>query len=195
MKSKFLDSTLALALFSALLFTLGHAYDAAYLSRLHLPLNEYLPPSYLEIARPFDIVFLVLQAKWKYFLAFSALIAVVCVVWTLWARFRRWLASIVTFLQRIPLAAYLLVATCGFIALSNWFTNFGWTQADNCIELGKKPYPDWVITLKDKDKQEIRCRLTGASSDCCYVVVLGSGEVETIPKDSVSEISYDSTIY
>jgi hypothetical protein len=194
MKSKFLDSTLALALFSALLFTLGHAYDAAYLSRLHLPLNEYLPPSYLEIARPFDIVFLVLQSKWKYFLAFSALIAVICVVWTLWPRFRRWLASIVTFLRRIPLAAYLLIATFGFIALSNWITNFGWTQADNCIVLGKMPYPDWVITLKDKDKQEIHCRLTGTSSDGCYVVVLGSGEVETIPKDSVLKINYDPTI-
>jgi hypothetical protein len=195
MKSKFLDSTLALAFFSALLFTIGHGYDAAYLSRLHLPLNEYLPPSYLEIARPFDIVFIVLHTKWQGFLAFIALIAVVCVVWTVSPRFRRRLASIVRFLRRIPLAAYLAIATLGFIALGKWITNFGWTQAENCIELGKKPYPDWVITLKDKDKQEIRCRLTGISSDRCYVVVLGSGEVETIPKDSVLEISYDPTIY
>jgi hypothetical protein len=194
MKSKFLDSTLALALVSALLFTLGHAYDAAYLSRLHLPLNEYLPPSYLEIARPFDIVFLVLQAKWKYFLALSALTAVICVVWTLWPRFRRWLASIVTLLRRLPLAAYLLIAMFGFIALSNWITNFGWTQADKCIALGKMPYPDWVITLRDKDQQEIHCRLTGTSSGGCYVVVLGSGEVETVPKDSVLRIKYDPTI-
>ena len=188
------ETNRALALFSALLFTLGHAYDAAYLSRLHLPLNEYLPPTYLEIARPFDIVFLVLQAKWKNFLALSALIAVICVVWTLWPRFRRWLASIVTLLRRIPLAAYLLIATFGFIALSNWITNFGWTQADKCIALGKMPYPDWVITLKDKDKQEIHCRLTGTSSGGCYVVVLGSGEVETVPKDSVLKINYDPTI-
>jgi len=196
MKSKFLDSTLAVAFFSALLFTIGHGYDAAYLSRLHLPLNEYLPPSYLEIARPFDIVFLVLHTRWMQWIclsAFTALIAVVCVVWTLWPRFRRWLASIVTFLQRIPLAAYLTIATLGFIALGKWITNYGWTQADRCIVLGT--YPDWVITLKDKDKQEIHCRLTATSSSACYVVVLGNGEVETIPRDSVLKINYDPTIY
>jgi hypothetical protein len=198
MKSKFLDSTLALAVLSALLFAIGHGYDAAYLSRLHLPLNEYLPSSYLEIARPFDIVFIVLQTNWKHFLTFTVLIAVVTavgsVVWALWPPFRIWLASIVTFLRRIPVVAYLVIAMCGFIALSNWITNFGWTQADKCIEIGKMPYPDWVITLKDKEKQQIRCRLTGTSSECCYVVVLGNGEVKTIPKDSVSEIGYDPTI-
>lgn len=194
MKSKFLDSTLALAFFSALLFTIGHAYDVAYLSRLHLPLNEYLPPSYLEIARPFDIVFVVLHSDYQYFLAFSALIAVVYVVLALWPRFRRWLASIATFLRRIPLAAYLLMAAFGFIALSNWITKFGWTQASRCIDIAN--YTDWVITLKDY--QNVRCRLAAASSDCCYVVVLRSGPntiVQTIPKDSVSKIEYDPTIY
>jgi galactokinase len=56
------------------------------------------------------------------------------------------------------------------------------------------PYPDWVITLKDKDEQKIHCRLTGTSSGGCYVVVLGSGDVETIPKESVLKINYDPTI-
>ena len=64
MRSKFLDSTLALAFFSALLFTIGHAYDYAYLGCLHLPFNEFLPPSYLEIARPFDMLFFVQHSNY-----------------------------------------------------------------------------------------------------------------------------------
>ena len=72
MKTKFLDSTLALAFFSALLYMIGYAYDVSYLTRLHLPLTEYLPPTYLEIVRPFYLVLVKAKTHWLGFGAIGA---------------------------------------------------------------------------------------------------------------------------
>jgi len=192
MTSKFLDSTLALAFFSALLFTIGHAYDYAYLGCLHLPFNEFLPPSYLEIARPFDMLFFVRHSNYWHFVVFGSLIAAACVVWALWPRLRHWLAPIGRFLGRIPLVAYVVIGAFAFIALSNWATKFGWTQASNALNIVDSP--DWVITLKDG--QKMRCRFLTASPERYAVVcrVGADSTVQTIPRDAVSRIDYDPSI-
>ena len=196
MKTKFLDSTLALAFFSALLYMIGYAYDVSYLTRLHLPLTEYLPPTYLEIVRPFYLVLVKAKTHWLGFGAIGAVVAVVGILSASWPPFKHNLDRITTFLRRIPLGFYILTAAIGFITLSNWVVNFGWTSAEREIDMiAIKDYPDWTITFKDK--QSIRCHYVTAS-DRCYAVILRDGSntiVRTIPRDSVSKIEYDQSIY
>jgi hypothetical protein len=96
------------------------------------------------------------------------------------------------FLGRIPLVAYVVIGAFAFIALSNWATKFGWTQASNAIKIAD--YPDWLITLNNE--QKMRCRLLAASPER-YVVVCRNGAdtiVQTIPRSAVSRIDYDSSI-
>ncbi len=196
MKTKFLNSTLALAFFSALLYMIGYAYDVSHLTRLHLPLTEYLPPTYLEVARPFYLVLVKAKAPWRVFGAVGALVAVVGILLASWPRFQRNLHRITTFLRRIPLGFYILTAAIGYITLCNWVVNFGWTTAEREIDIiASKDYPDWTITLKDE--QSIRCRYVTAS-DRCYAVVFRDGPntiVRTIPRDSVLKIEYNQSIY
>ncbi len=196
MKSKFLNSTLALAFFSALLYMIGYAYDVSHLGRLHLPLTEYLPPTYLEVARPFYLVLYKAKAAWRIFAAVAALLAVAGILSATWPPFQRNLHRLTTFLRRIPGGFYLLTAAIGYIALTNWVVNYGWTTAQREIDMiAVKHYPDWTITLKGE--QSIRCRFVTAS-DHSYVVIFDDGSntiVRTIPRDSVSKIEYDESIY
>ena len=203
MKNKFLNSilnsTLALAFFTALLYFLGYAYDVSHLGRLHLPLTEYLPPSYLEVARPFYLVFykaLPAFRLWKILAVVAALVAVAGILSVSWPFFQRSLHRITTFLRGIPLGFYILTATIGYIALVTWLIAYGWTTAPREIDLiAVKNYPDWTITLKGE--QSIRCRFVTAS-DHCYVVIFSDGSntmVRTIPRDSVSKIECDQSIY
>ena len=196
MKLKFLNSTLALAIVSALLYMIGYAYDVSYLTRLHLPLTEYLPPTYLEIARPFYLVLVKGKASWRLFAGVGALIAVIGILSASSPPFHRNLRRIATFLQRIPLGFYVLTAVMGYITLTNWVVNFGWTSADRDIDIiAVSDYPDWTVTLKDE--ASIRCHYVRAS-DCCYVVIWRDGSnttVRTIPRELVSKIEYDKSIY
>jgi hypothetical protein len=197
MKNAFLNSTLALACFSGLLYMIGYAYDASHLSRLHQPLTEYLPPTNLEIARPVQLALIMGQrASWPVFGAAAVLVAVAGVFSASWPPFQRNLHRITTFLRRIPLGFYILTAALGYFALTKWVVNYGWTTAEREIDMiANKHYPDWTITLKDG--QRIQCRHVTAS-DHCYLVIFQDGSntiVRTIPRDSVSKIEYDTNIY
>ncbi|SRR6266436_3401717 len=130
MKNRFLNSTLALAFFSALLYMIGYAYDVSYLTRLHLSLTEYLPPTYLEVARPFYLAFVKGQVPWRVFGAIGVLVAIVGILSASWPPFQRNLHRITTFPRRIPLGFYILTAAIGYITLTRWVVNFGWTTAD-----------------------------------------------------------------
>jgi hypothetical protein len=195
MKLRFLNSTLALAFLSALLFMIGYAYDVSYITRLHLPLTEYLPPTYLEIARPFYLVLVLGQTYWWVFGAVGLLVAGVGILAASWPPFKRILGRIATFMRRIPVGFYVLTAVLGFLALTNWLVNFGDTRAQrdiNIIAINK--WPDWKITLKDGTL--IQCHFA-TSSERSYAVVLSSGDitfVQTIPKDLVSTVEYDQSI-
>jgi hypothetical protein len=195
MKTKFLDSTLALAILSALLYMIGYAYDVSYLTRLHLPLTEYLPPTYLEIVRPFYLVLVKAQTHWRGFGVIGAIVAGVGILLASLPFFQRKLNRITTFLRRIPLGFYILTAAIGFITLTKWVVNFGWTSAEREINIiADSDYTDWTITLTDG--QTIRCHYVTAS-DRCYAVILRDGSntiVRTIPRDSVSKIEYDKSI-
>jgi hypothetical protein len=199
MKNKFLNSTLALAFFTALFFFLGYAYDVSYLGRLHLSLSEYLPTTNYEIARPFYLLLykqLPAQHFWKIFVAIAALVAVAGILSVTWPPFQHNLHRVTTFLRRIPLGFYLLTATIGYIALVTWLINYGWTSAQREIDMiANYNYPDWTITLKGEPSIKGRGVTT---SNCCYVVIVNDGSktfVRTIPRDSVSKIEYDKEIY
>jgi hypothetical protein len=201
MKNKFLksvlNSTLALAFFTGLLFFLGYAYDVSHLGRLHLTQSEYLPSSYLEIARPFDLVFYRLGAAhrlWKILAAVAALVALGGILSVAWPLFQRSLQRITTFLGRIQPGFYILTATIGYIALVNWLIAYGWTTGQSEIDM-IPDYPDWTITLNDG--QTIPCRHVTAS-DHCYVVIFRDGSntmIRTIPRDSVSKIECNQNSY
>jgi hypothetical protein len=197
MKLRFLNSTLALAFLSALLFMIGYAYDVSYISRLHLPLTEYLPPTYLEIARPFYLVLVDWQFDWRVFAALGLLVAAFGILSAFWPPFKRIRDRIATFVRRVPVGFYILVATLGFLTLANWLVNYGNTKAQSDIDIiALKNWPDWKITLKDGTL--IPCHYATAS-DHSYAVVRSNGPgsptfVQTIPKDSVSTVEYDQSI-
>src|SRR5437016_14379270 len=113
MKLRFLNSTLALAFLSALLYMIGYAYDVSFLTRLHLPLSEYLPPTYLEIARPFYLVLVKGKTLWLGFGIVGVLVAGVGILSAFSPPFKRILDRIATLLQRIPLGFYMLTAAIG----------------------------------------------------------------------------------
>jgi len=200
MKNTFLNSALALAFFTALLYFIGYCYDVSHLGRLHLPLSEYLPPTYLEIARPFYLVLYKQMLGWKGFAVAAALLAVAGILSATWPPFQRNHHRITTFLRRIPLPFYIITATLGYISLAVWFVKYGWTTAENEIKLiaadPKDPYTDWTITLKDEHERSIKGHFVTASADC-YVVICSDGSntiVRTIPRDSVSKIEYDKNV-
>jgi len=152
---------------------LGYAYDVSYLTRLHLSLTEYLPPTNLEVARPFYLAFVKVQVPWRIFAALGVLVAIVGILSASWPPFQRNLHRITTFLRRIPFGFYILTAAIGYITLIRWIVNLGWTTADRDIDIiASKNYPDWTITLKGEPS--LRCRYVRAS-DCCYVVICRDG--------------------
>src|SRR5262249_25105350 len=146
-----------------------------------------LPPSYLEVARPFYLVFykaLPAFRLWKILAAVAALVALAGILWVTWPFFQRSLHRMATFLRRIPVGFYILTATIGYIALFTWLIAYGWTTAQSEIDLiATKDYPDLTITVKGESS--IRCRFVTASNNC-YVVIWNDGSntvVRTILRD------------